>query len=119
MVIFDQDATRHASHVETFLQCCVERQIILNTDKWVYTRPDVDFAGFHFSSPILLFFDPGRDTRLCTDTSCQGLGFVLQQLVCETWVLVQAGSRFLLDVDSRYAVVVLEMLGVSPSAGCS
>ena len=170
----------------------MERQIILNTDKWVYARPEVDFAGFHLSgdgysidnsnvtaisrfpqpanrtdlrsfvglvnqlssctpsiagllgplrpllstkneflwsaastdafesvkqslssAPILSFFDPRRDTRLCTDASRQGLGFVLQQLVGETWVLVQAGSRFLSDAESRYAVIELEMLAVS------
>ena len=65
------------------------------------------------SAPILSFFDPRRDTRLCTDASRQGLGFVLQQLVGETWVLVQAGSRFLSDAVSQYAVIELEMLAVS------
>ena len=192
VVIFDRDTTLHASHVKMFLQHCVERQITLNTDKWVYARPEVDFAGFHLSgdgysidnsivtaisrfpqpanrtdlrsfvglvnqlssctpsiagllgplrpllstkneflwsaastdafesvkqslssAPILSFFDPRRDTRLCTDASRQGLGFVLQQLVGETWVLVQAGSRFLSDAESRYAVIELEMLAVS------
>ena len=47
--IVDRDTTLHASHVKMFLQCCVERQITLNTDKWVYARPEVDFAGFHLS----------------------------------------------------------------------
>ena len=27
----------------------MERQITLNTDKWVNARPEVDFAGFHLS----------------------------------------------------------------------
>ena len=49
VVIFDRDTTLHASHVKMFLQRCVERQITLNTDKWVYARPEVDFAGFHLS----------------------------------------------------------------------
>ena len=55
-----------------------------------------------------------KPTRLCTDASCQGLGFVLQQ--CDTsgtWTLVQAGSRFLTDAESRYAIIELEMLAVA------
>ena len=50
VVIFDQDLTQHASHVRSFLQRCSEKQITLNTDKWVYAKPEVDFAGFHLSS---------------------------------------------------------------------
>ena len=49
VVIFDRDTTLHASHVKKFIQRCVERQITLNTDKWVYARPEVDFEGFHLS----------------------------------------------------------------------
>ena len=65
------------------------------------------------SSRTLSFFDPHRATRLCTDASRQGLGFVLQQLVEGSSVLVQAGSRFLSDTESHYAVIELEMLAVS------
>ena len=65
------------------------------------------------SPPTLSFFDPARSTRLCTDASRQGLGFVLQQRSGEAWVLVQAGSRFLSDAESRYAIIELEMLAVS------
>ncbi len=63
--------------------------------------------------PILSFFDPNRPTRLCTDASRQGLGFVLQQQSNDiTWNLIQAGSRFLTETGSRYAVIELEMLAV-------
>ena len=65
------------------------------------------------SPPTLSFFDPARSTRLCTDASRQGLGFVLQQRSGEVWVLVQAGSRFLSDAESRYAIIELEMLAIS------
>ena len=65
------------------------------------------------SAPILSFFDPSRPTRICTDASRQGLGFVLQQKLDDTWVLVQAGSRFLSDPETRYAVIELELLAVS------
>ena len=64
-------------------------------------------------APILSFFDATRPSRLCTDASRHGLGFVLQQRTPEgTWTLIQAGSRFLTDTESRYAVIELEMLAV-------
>ena len=43
----------------------------------------------------------------------QGLGFVLQQKTDEEWTLIQAGSRFLSDAETRYAVIELKMLAVS------
>jgi len=63
--------------------------------------------------PVLSFFDGTRPTKLCTDASRHGLGFVLQQQTPEgAWTLIQAGSRFLTDTESRYAVIELEMLAV-------
>ena len=44
---------------------------------------------------------------------CRGLCFVLQQKSNDTWVLIQAGSRFLSDPESRYAIIELELLAVS------
>jgi len=38
--------------------------------------------------------------------------FVLQQKTADTWTLIQAGSRFLSDAETRYAVIELEMLAV-------
>ena len=50
-------------------------------------------------APILSYFDANRLTRLCTDASRQGLGFVLQQQSNDgTWNLIQAGSRFELEM---------------------
>ena len=65
------------------------------------------------SAPTISFFDPGKPTRLCTNASRQGLGFVLQQKTGDNWVLIQAGSRFLSDTESRYAIIELELLAVS------
>ena len=65
------------------------------------------------SSPVLSFFDITRPTRLCVDASRLGLGFVLQQKQGNSWTLVQAGSRFLSDAESRYAIIELEMLAVT------
>ena len=47
------------------------------------------------------------------DASRQGLGFVLQQQSDDTWVMIQAGSRFLSDAESRYAIIELEVLAVA------
>ena len=68
---------------------------------------------FLASAPTLAYFDPAKPTRLCTDASRHGLGFVLQQRHQDKWALVQAGSRFLSDAESRYAIIELEMLAVS------
>ena len=68
------------------------------------------------STPILTFFDPSKPTQLSTDTSAsrQGLGFVFQQQQPDkSWTLVQAGSRFLTDAESQYAVIELELSTIS------
>ena len=41
-----------------------------------------------------------------------GLGFMLQQSNGTTWNLIQAGSHFLTDTESRYVTIELEMLAV-------
>ena len=62
---------------------------------------------------VLSFFNINNPTRLCTDASCQGLGFILQQQDNSgTWSLIQAGSRFLTDTEYRNAIIELEMLAV-------
>ena len=64
--------------------------------------------------PMLAFFDPSKPTWLNAEASRHGLGFVLQQQQHDkTWSLVQAGSRFLADAESRYAVIELELLAIS------
>jgi len=66
------------------------------------------------TAPVLAFFDVAKPTRICTDASRQGLGFVMQQQTAEgQWNLVQAGSRCLTDAESRYAVIKLELLAVT------
>jgi len=65
-------------------------------------------------APTLAFFDMERPTRLCTDASRQGIGFILQQqTAADHWALVQAGSRFLSSAESRYAIIELELLAVA------
>ena len=64
-------------------------------------------------SPYAVILDPSKPTRLCTDASRQGLGFILQQKTDDNWALIQAGSKFLSDSESRYAIIELELLAVS------
>ena len=64
-------------------------------------------------APTLAYFDMNRETRLVTDASRVGLGFVLQQKHGNDWRMVKAGSRVLTDTESRYAIIELEMLGVA------
>ena len=64
------------------------------------------------SAPTLAYFDPTKPTCLCTDASRQGPCFILQQQHADAWLIVQAGSRFLSNAESRYAVVELELLAV-------
>ena len=62
---------------------------------------------------VLSFHDASKPTRLCTDASRQGLGFILQQLSNgTTWNLIRASSHFLTDAESQYATIKLEMLTV-------
>ena len=64
--------------------------------------------------PTLAYLSLGKLTRLCTDASRQGLGFVLQQLSStDQWSLVQAGSHFLTLAESQYAVIELELLVIA------
>ena len=65
------------------------------------------------SDTVLALFDPSRPTRLETDASrLNGLGFVLRQLHEDSWRIVQCGSRFLTDAETRYAVIELELLAL-------
>ena len=64
-------------------------------------------------APVVSFFDPVKPTRLCADASKSGLGFILQQKSVDgPWLLIQAGSQFLTETESHYAVVELELLAI-------
>mgnify|MGYP001002027478 CR=1 FL=1 len=65
------------------------------------------------SPPVLAPFDPKRETRLETDASrLNGLGFALLQKHGDVWKLVLAGSRFLSDPESSYAMIELEAIAI-------
>ncbi|XP_076028441.1 uncharacterized protein LOC143017536 [Oratosquilla oratoria] len=62
--------------------------------------------------PVLAHFDPKLPTALQTDASrLNGIGYALLQEHEEgVWRLVQCGSRFLQDVETRYSTIELELL---------
>ena len=66
------------------------------------------------TSPVLAYYDHRRDTALLVGASrLKGLGFVLQQRQNDgQWRMVQAGSRFLSETESRYAMIEIELLGI-------
>ena len=49
VVIYDSDVTQHTQHVRQFLQRCAEKNITLNTSKWKFAQPTIEFAGFILS----------------------------------------------------------------------
>ena len=65
------------------------------------------------SPPVLAYFKLDQPIRLETDASAlNGLGFALWQHQDNHWRLLQCGSRFLTDTESRYAIIELECLAV-------
>ena len=65
------------------------------------------------SSPILSSYDPQLETTLYTDaSSTKGLGYILTQKHADRHRLVECGSRFVTDTESRYAMVELELQAV-------
>ena len=64
--------------------------------------------------PVLVYYDPEKPTAIHTDASrLKGLGFVLKQKQTDgQWKMIQAGSRFLSDAETRYAMIELELLAI-------
>ena len=61
----------------------------------------------------LAHFDPKHETRLETDASRKkGFGYALLQKHDKDWKIVAAGSRYLKDVETRYAMVELEAIAI-------
>lgn len=66
------------------------------------------------SLPVLAHFNPALKFVLRTDASrLHGVGYALLQEQEEgQWRLVQCGSRFLANVETRYATIELELVAV-------
>ena len=66
------------------------------------------------SPPILGHYDPLLETELHVDASrLNGLGYILLQKHDDKWKLVQCGSRFLSESESRYAMIEIELLAIT------
>ena len=67
------------------------------------------------SSTTLAYYRPGQTMHLYTDASCKnGLGYILKQLQQDnSWRPIQVGSRSLLDAETRYAPIELELTGLT------
>ncbi|PAA65850.1 hypothetical protein BOX15_Mlig025290g1 [Macrostomum lignano] len=65
-------------------------------------------------APTLAYYDQRKPTALHTDASrLKGIGFLLKQQQTDgSWRVVQAGSRFISETESRYAMIELELLAV-------
>ena len=94
------------------------RQLLKPRNAWLWTLAHT--AAFEkvkealMSPPILDYYNPTRRTVLETDASrLGGLGFCLRQQDEQgRWRLIQCGSRFLSDTETRYAVIELELLAL-------
>ena len=63
--------------------------------------------------PILAYYDPKLPVTLQTDAArLKGLGYACMQRHGNKWKLVQCGSRFLTDTESRYSTIELELLAI-------
>ena len=55
------------------------------------------------SAPTLAHYDPSKPAALHTDASRRkGLGYALLQKHSDKWQLIQCGSRFITDTESRH-----------------
>ena len=63
---------------------------------------------------VMVHFNPELPTRLITDASKIGIGYVLQQQhEGQAWKTVQCGSKMVTDCESRYAAIELELLAIA------
>ena len=66
------------------------------------------------STPVVANFDPALPISLLTDASRKnGLGYALLQTKAGAKQLIQCGSRFVSETESRYAMVELELLAIA------
>ena len=63
-------------------------------------KPLHTIKGTLTTASVLAYFDARKPTRLSKDASRHGLGYVLQRNTAGLWNLIQAGSRFLTDIES-------------------
>ena len=85
--------------------------------EWTTTHEEAFLRARETLSGIsdLAFYNSNNPTALHVDASrLFGLGFILKQKDADgNWRMVQAGSRYLSEAESRYAMIELECLGAA------
>ena len=109
IVIYDNDVIQHENHVRKFLQRCSDHKITLNTSKFKYAKPEVQFAGFILSADGYRT-DPAITDAIkqfptptnCTDL-CSFFGLVNQLSACtDTIAPLLAPLRPLLSIKNDF-----------------
>ena len=101
-----------ASEAETLRSLLQPRNVF----NWTQTHEDAFNAVKQVLMKVhsLAHFDPALPTALLTDAArLKGVAYALMQQHGGKWKVVQCGSRFLSDAESRYAVVELELLAIA------
>lgn len=93
------------------------RQLLKKSTEWTWSdaheKSFLDLKEALSKPPILAFYDPKLPITVHTDAArLKGLGYACLQLHGKTWRLVQCGSRFLTDTESRYSTIELELLAI-------
>ena len=93
------------------------RHLLKKNHEWLWTADhEKSFAQVKEAlskPPILAYYDPKLPVILETDAAkLKGLGYALLQKHGQRWKLIDCGSRFLTDTESRYATIELEMLAI-------
>ena len=93
------------------------RHLLKKNHEWLWTADhEKSFAQVKevlSKPPILAYYDPKLPVILETDAAkLKGLGYALLQKHGQRWKLIDRGSRFLTDTESRYATIELEMLAI-------
>lgn len=105
---FNQDVTKSSYILKPFLSPKGE-YIWLPEHQRAFDEPKIELSKL----PALAHFDPNLETRLETDASrTKGFGYALLQRQDSEWKMVAAGSRYLKDAETRYAMIELEVLAI-------
>lgn len=93
------------------------RQLLKKNNEFIWSddhsKAFIEIKDELTKPPTLAFYDPNLPIVIQTDAArLKGLGFVCLQKHQEGWKLVDCGSRFLTDTETRYATIELEMLAI-------
>ncbi|XP_068207506.1 uncharacterized protein [Palaemon carinicauda] len=108
LLLYDEDYVTHLHRIHEVLTRCRKFGITLNKDKFVVAAPSVNFCGYTLSGDGI-----SADHQKTDASRLNGIGYALLQDHGNGHLrLVQCGSRFLADAETRYATIELEMLAV-------